>query len=439
MNFKFIVSAVTAVALSACATTPKQAAEPATDSARNFVSVEGLDSVRAAAVLKHECAAATVKLDCYQASLVPVASDGKVRLAMGTLDELGKLDAAVRSGGHVLAHAIGIAAGMKSRDITASFPQCSESFQSGCYHGIIQAYFSGLDSIGEKETNALCEPFRAKQSDRWIRFQCVHGMGHGLTMLYSHDLPRGLAGCDMLSDDWDRHSCYSGAFMENIVNVQMPHHPASQLAHHEKGDHDSMEGMAGMEGMEGMVHSTASFKPLDSADPLYPCSKLADRYLTACYEMQTSVMLYENHGDIGGAAKSCDTAPVAMRTVCYVSLGRDISSYSAQNHTEAIRMCSLGTEKYQPWCYYGLVKNIIDLNAQSEDGMAMCRDVASPGSKAECYLAVGEEIWVLEPTNEGRTRRCSTAEAAYLESCLFGARVNSAMPSILSEVWRRAK
>jgi hypothetical protein len=439
MKLRTILLGLITCSLAGCATAQTPPAEPANDSTQKFVSVDGLDSVRAATLLLRECERTPVKLDCYQASLIPVASGGKVRLAMGTLDELGKLDAGVRTGGHVLAHAIGIAAGMKSRDITASFPQCSESFQSGCYHGVIQAYFSGLDSIGAKETNALCEPFRARQSDRWIRFQCVHGMGHGLTMLYAHDLPRGLAGCDLLSDDWDRHSCYSGAFMENIVNVQMPHHPASQLAHHGKGDHDSMDGMAGMEGMEGMDHSAPAFKPLDPADPLYPCSVLADRYLTACYEMQTSVMLYENHGDIAGAAKSCDTAPVLMRTTCYVSLGRDVSSYSAQNHTEAIRMCSLGQERYQPWCYYGLVKNIIDLNARSADGMAMCRDVPSSGSKAECYNAVGEEIWVLDPTTEGRTQLCSVAEPGYADACLYGARVKSPAPQILIDVWKRAE
>ena len=429
MKLSPIAAIVTVIAVAACATTPKPAAAPTTEAAQKIVSVEGLDSIGAASMLHRECAKAVMRIGCYQASLVPVASAGRVRFAMGTLDELGKIDAGVRTGGHVLAHAIGIAAGMRSRDIASSFPQCSESFQSGCYHGIIQAYFSGLDSIGASETNALCEPFRQKPSDRWIRFQCVHGMGHGLTMLYAHELPRALAGCDLLSEDWDRHSCHSGAFMENIVNVQMPHHPASELANHANSEHDSME---------GVDHTTPAFKPIDPTNPLYPCSALADRYLKACYEMQTSVMLYQNHGDIAGAARSCDTAPVAMRTICYVSLGRDISSYSAQNHAEGIRMCSLGTEKYQPWCYYGLVKNIIDLNARSEDGMAMCRDVTAPGSKAECYSAVGEEIWVLDPTTEGRTRLCSTAEAAYLESCLYGARVKASAPQILLDVWKGA-
>ncbi len=437
MNIR-VFACIAAGAIGGCATTPKPGSESSVNPTKNIASLADLDSISAARAIQQKCANVVGRITCYQLNLTPVASAGKVRMAMGTLDELGKMDESVRRDGHVLAHAIGIAAGKRSRDITASFPQCSESFQSGCYHGIIQAYFSGLDSIGATETNALCQPFRQNPADRWMRFQCVHGMGHGLTMLYGHELPRGLAGCDLLTDDWDRHSCYGGAFMENIVNVQMPHHPASELANNSASDHvhDSMEGM---EGMAGMAHTSPTFKPLDPANPLYPCSALPDRYLTACYEMQTSVMLYENHGDIASAARSCDTAPVKMRATCYVSLGRDVSSYSGQNHAEAIRMCSLGTEKYQPWCYYGLVKNIIDLNARPDDGMAMCRDVVSPGNKAECYSAVGEEIWVLDPTTEGRTRLCSKAEPAYLDSCLYGTRVKTTAPQILIDVWKAAE
>jgi hypothetical protein len=432
MKMKLLIGFAAALVAAGCASTSRSPDEKPASLTPEVASVEGLDSIEAAKVIERECTKVTDRIGCYQLNLVPLASAGKVRMAMGTLDELGKVDAKVRSDGHVLAHAVGIAAGKRSRDITASFPQCSETFQSGCYHGIIQAYFAGLDSIGATETNALCQPFRLRESDRWLRFQCVHGMGHGLTMLYNHDLPRGLSGCDLLAEDWDRHSCYSGAFMENIVNVQMPHHPASELAHKSSGDHDSMEGM---EGMEGMSHSPPSFKPIDPADPLYPCSALADRYQTACYEMQTSVMLYENHGDIAGAAKNCESAPVKMRTICYVSLGRDVSSYSAQDHKRAITLCSLGTPKYQPWCYYGLVKNIIDLNARPADGMAMCRDVPSPGSKAECYSAVGEEIAVLEPSREGQARLCSTAEPEYLDACLYGARVRTTAPRVLLDVW----
>src|SRR4029079_7342122 len=134
-------------------------------------------------------------------------------------------------------------------------------------------------------------------------------------------------------------------------------------------------------------------------------------YLTACYEMQTSVMLYNNKGDMAGAARDCDAAPAKYRTICYASLGRDISSYSAQNHAEAIRMCGLSTPKYMPWCYYGVVKNFIDLDAKASSGLSFCRDITDAAGKVVCNSAVGEQVLVLAPTQDGRRSMCASAEA----------------------------
>ena len=399
---------------------------PSRDSLAITTAAKG-DSAALARLVATSCNGAE-KSACYESMLAAPASRGYVKVAMGALNDLGAKDPEVKRTGHVYAHAIGIAAGTGQSDIAKTFTQCSESFQSGCYHGVIQARFAGLDSLSAKDANDLCAPFRQHESDRWIRFQCVHGMGHGLTMLYDHDLPKGLAGCDLLTDWWDQHSCYSGAFMENIVNVTMPHHPASALAHH----HDDMAGMD--HDMAGMDHDAKKFKPVDSTNQLYPCSIMSERYLSACYEMQTSLMLYNNKGDIAGAAKSCESAPTAMRTICFASLGRDVSSYSQQNHAEAIRMCSLAVTKYQPWCYYGLVKNFIDLEARSQDGMSLCREVPSSESKAVCYQAVGEQILVLRSTDADRRAACSSAEPEYLDACLYGARL-AQVPMILSKVW----
>lgn len=398
---------------------------PARDSLAIATAEKG-DSIGLARLVEASCTGAG-KTECYESMLAAPASKGLVKIAMGALNRLGA-DPEVRRTGHVYAHAIGIAAGTAQRDIAKTFTQCSESYQSGCYHGVIQAWFAGLDSVSAADANALCAPFRQSESDRWIRFQCVHGMGHGLTMLYDHDLPKGLAGCDLLSDWWDQHSCYSGAFMENIVNVTMPHHPASTLAHHH-------EDMAGMDhDMPGMAHDAKKFKPVDSTDQLYPCSIMKERYLSACYEMQTSVMLYNNKGNIADAAKACESVPQTMRTICFASLGRDISSFSEQRHPEAIRMCSLATPKYQPWCYYGLVKNLIDLDARASDGMSLCRELPSGDSKALCYAAVGEQILVLKPGEAERRSACAPSESEYLDSCLYGARLSQA-PTMLTRVW----
>jgi hypothetical protein len=363
------------------------------------------------------------KVDCYSKILDSLAALGQVRVAMGTLARLGSLDVDVKRDGHVFAHGIGITAGKRGGDVAKTFAMCDESNQSGCYHGVIQAYFNSAKTIGPKEINDLCSAFRGPSSDRWLLFQCVHGAGHGLTMIYDHNLPKALAGCDHLIDAWDRRSCYGGAFMENIVNVTNPHHPAHDLAM----QHDSH--------MSGMNHGVEpKFKPMDPADPLYPCSIMAEQYLESCYEMQTSVMLYLNHGDIGAAAKTCDGAPGRMRYVCYQSLGRDISSYSLQDHAKGIEMCSLGTRKYQPWCYVGLVKNFIDLNARANDGLSFCRKLSGEANKLKCYEAVGEEIGTLRNDSEGRRALCAPAEPDYLDACLFGARVSSFEPPFLAKL-----
>jgi hypothetical protein len=393
-------------------------------------SAASVDSTALALSLHKRCGSlpGQTKIDCYSKPLDSLAALGEVRAAMGTLNRIEAIDMDAKRDGHVYAHGIGIVAGKRGGDVAKTFSMCDESNQSGCYHGVIQAYFDDAKKIGPTEVNTLCEPFRGPTADRWLRFQCVHGTGHCLTMIYGHDLPKALAGCDLLSDDWDRQSCYGGAFMENIVNVTNPHHPAHGMAEH--ADHSEMD----MAGMNHDHETKSAFKAMDPKDPQYPCSIMAPRYLTSCYQMQTSVMLHLNKGDIGDAAMSCDKAPGVMKYVCYTSLGRDISSYSLQDHGTAIKMCSLGTEKYQPWCYVGLVKNLVDLNARPEDGFALCKKLSGEANKVKCYEAVGEQIGTLRNDSESRSALCEKAEPAFFDTCLFGARVTSVIPAALKKL-----
>jgi len=340
------------------------------------------------------------QVDCYDGVLVPLVASQGVRTAMGTLRVLGGRDARVRVDGHVYAHAIGMAAG-RGADIRRAFTDCTEIFQSGCYHGVIQAYFERARAVDAAGVNALCGPYVA---DQWLRFQCVHGAGHGLTMFYDHDLPRALAGCDLLGAAWDRESCYGGAFMENIVNATTPHHAGHAMHPHA---------------------SAAPFKALDPGDLQYPCSIVAQRYLTACYNMQTSVMLYFTHGDMAATARHCLDAPPGLQPVCFQGLGREVSAYSHQDHQEAIRMCGLARAQYQAWCHVGVVKNFIDLTARADDGIAYCRALTGSANRLKCYEAVGEEIATLHGDARGREAACAEVAAAYRGACRYGARLTA--------------
>jgi hypothetical protein len=210
--------------------------------------------------------------------------------------------------------------------------------------------------------------------------------------------------------------------MENIVNATMPGHPSHGL-----GGHDG-------HAMSSGSSSPQPFRALDPKDHLYPCSVMAERYLHACYEMQTSVMLFLNGGRVEEAARTCERAPPAMRSLCHQSLGRDISSRTGQSYPESIKLCSLSTERFRPWCFVGLVKNFIDLNGRYADGMRFCAVVPGQSDKLKCYEAVGEQISALVPTDPGRRAACTTADKAFLDACLYGARVTPAVPPGLSTV-----
>jgi hypothetical protein len=393
------------------------------------------DPAQAAAQASEACGGGRVaKTSCYEGILVSLVSSAGVEVAMETLRRLGKTDQDVQRDGHVYAHAIGIEAFRHDPDVSRTFGRCTELFQSGCYHGVIQAYFQKVDAgggartVNAEDANTLCSSYRGAGGNTWLLFQCVHGMGHGLTMFHGHDLTKALADCDLLEEDWDRHSCYGGAFMENIVNATQPHHGG---AHGEAGaDHSAHEAghAAAAAGPGGVLPTESGFKALDPGEPLYPCSILADRYLVDCYQMQTSAMLWFNHGDIAGAARTCDRAPEAMRPWCYQSLGRDISSYTLQDPAESIRMCSLGSATWQPWCYVGLVKNFVDLTAKTDTGFAFCREVPGRANKLKCHEALGEEVSVLASEPARRAELCARSEEGYAEACRYGARLSAERP-----------
>lgn len=359
------------------------------------------------------------KYTCYEATFLQVVKTSGVATAMDLLSIVGALDEDVQRDGHVYAHAIGITGFQSDPDVRKTFGRCTEIFQSGCYHGVIQAY---LDHVLDPSLvadpgriNGLCQAYHQEAGSRWLLFQCVHAIGHGLTSFYGHDLPRALQACDLLTDDWDRHSCYGGAFMENVVHAIHPHHPTPH-AKHVAMNEDRLSALPD------------GFMPIKAMDPLHPCSMLDDRYLTDCYLMQTSIILYLNHGDMAEAAHTCDGAPSAMRVPCYQSLGRDISSYSVQRTDESIRMCSLGHPDYQPWCYVGLVKNFIDITAKPESGLSFCPRVPGVANQMKCYEAVGEEIWALTSNDAQRASLCGKTEGELSEACRYGARLRPEPP-----------
>ena len=371
---------------------------------------------------------------CYERHLLDELDRAGVAAALEMLETVAVGDLSVEAQGHVYTHAIGIQAYSPATPFEDVFGECTVAFQSGCYHGVVQAHFIASGAADAEGVVGLCEPYEEEPVDRWILFQCLHGLGHGLTMFYGHHLPKALEGCDFLTNEWNRRSCYGGAFMENVVNATDPHHPASDLvaeegeaggdaaadghAAHGAHDHAAMPMAEGLEELE-------PWDALRADDPHYPCSVLDERYLDSCYMMQTSAMLWHNGGDVAGAADSCLDTPERWRHLCFASLGRDISGRTVLDPDEGLSECRKSDETYRDWCYVGLVKNYIDVTATTGEAFAFCRRVES-FAQTRCYEAIGEQLLGLHGGDAERREECVVAreESEELEqACLRGARI----------------
>lgn len=347
------------------------------------------------------------KIPCYEKHLIPLVDVGGPKLAMGTLMQVANADRDVRGFGHVYAHAIGMHAFEADKNVERTFSSCTDAFQSGCYHGVIEAYFANSAKVDSTSVRDLCMPWSQAGVYGWLRFQCVHGLGHGLTMHYAHNLVNALEGCDLLVESWDRESCYGGAFMENVIDATEPHH--------------------GMPGME-MPEEARTFKQIDRNDYNYPCTILAERYLTSCYQNQVSIIMYFDDHKMPAVARDCMKVPERYRYMCFTGFGTDINSFVVGDHEKALALCANAPERYREWCIIGVVKNIIDVSAKTADGVSFCQKVSEHHLKARCYEAVGEESMSLEPRPDVRETFCAVSEPDYIDACRYGARLITVAP-----------
>jgi hypothetical protein len=73
-------------------------------------------------------------------------------------------------------------------------------------------------------------------------------------------------------------------------------------------------------------------------------------------------------------------------------------------------------------CIVGAAKNFVDYFGRIDEGVALCAFADSP-QKPACYFAIGEEVGVLRSETAQRRADCKLVDAAYVDACLKGARV----------------
>ena len=199
----------------------------------------------------------------------------------------------------------------------------------------------GVDGLLGK-LNQICDGTETKGKYSFYHYNCVHGLGHGLMVVYENELFTSLDVCTRLDDEWEQESCYGGVYMENVMAETNPDH---------------------------------STKYLKSDEPLYPCTAVEDKFKHSCYMMQTSHALVVVGQDYGKVFELCSTVGQHEAT-CYQSLGRDASGSTSSDIERTRALCMLGpSQAARENCIIGAVKDFISYHHNDQQARLFCRSL----------------------------------------------------------------
>ncbi len=260
---------------------------------------------------------------------------------------------------------------------------------SGYLHGAMEEFLTqeGTAKIGEK-ISKLCGGF----STEFGKFECLHGVGHGVLAFDDYDLPKALETCGTLNTDFEKKSCYGGAFMENIVVA------------------------------EGLGAVPAHKTTWVSQDPHFPCNAVAGDFdiQTQCYLMQTSRMLDISKRDFDFVNRECGRAPEEMTLTCYQSMGRDAAGQTLRDPKKIVTICDKAVGRAKSKCLEGALYVIIEFWGENmtSQPVGLCKEIKDSEEKSRCYNTIGIRLRDVFGESSGKkTEICGYGEEEYILGC----------------------
>jgi len=323
--------------------------------------------------------------ECFEQSFGNLVYKEGPKRALNRLQEMMGTNTTVATDCHRITHRMGSAALKRFKDnVAAAFIAGTPVCWSGYYHGIVERAFLGQpeDKL-EVVARQICDDPQINVQ-RFLAYQCIHGLGHGLMIYTGYDLPGSLKTCDALKTGFDRVSCTGGVFMENFTSSY------------------------------GITS-----KYLRKNDPIYPCNAVAQRHKLYCYLLVTSNALRINGYDLEKTAAACRRSEAAWVRTCYESFGRDVSGMAGQDATKALTNCRLAA-RYESECLYGVSRDITSSDAGGTRAGRFCAR-APKTHRAHCYEGIGSVLGSIEATPEALRKRCRQVGGRHAQACLRGA------------------
>lgn len=260
---------------------------------------------------------------------------------------------------HPIMHVIGSTASERYPSVSAAYLQGDDFCWSGYYHGVMEGVIARIGEENlEAELNTICAEIPGKDKYNFDYFNCVHGLGHGISELKGNNLFESLDMCGNLAGDWERQSCYGGVFMENV-----------------------------------MIYTRyGSLDYLKEEEPLYPCDAVEEEYKEQCYLGQTSFALQVTGYDFKKIFDMCTEVPDPYRATCMQSMGRDAANQALHDAEKTKNLCYIPQdEQDKDNCIVGAVKEFISYYHGDEEGKEFCQ--ALDESDINSCLSVGESYY----------------------------------------------
>jgi mono/diheme cytochrome c family protein len=257
---------------------------------------------------------------------------------------------------------------------------------SGYYHGVLQLAFAGLprDAVVKKAKHICSAP--AVNTEEFLLYQCVHGLGHGLMIYSGDDLPWSLRTCHKLLSDFDRVSCTGGVFMQNL---------------------DTTMGTS---------------RYLSTKNPIYPCNTVAERDKVYCYLMVTSRINTLDGYDWRKTAAWCRRSEQGWVKTCFESYGRDASGASQYDPAKTIGLC-LEAGPNAGDCIYGAARDYGNNYAGGPEASRFC-SAAPERFRPRCYQGIGTILGAMHRYGPERKAACNRATPTrYRADCYRGAAI----------------
>jgi hypothetical protein len=257
---------------------------------------------------------------------------------------------------------------------------------SGYYHGVLQVALAGLPrNVVVKKSQRLCSA-PAVNTEEFLLYQCVHGLGHGLMIYSGDDLPWSLRTCHKLLTGFDRVSCTGGVFMQNLDTT--------------------------------MVTS----RYLKPKDPIYPCNAVGERDKVYCYLMVTSRINTLDAYNWRKTADWCRRSERGWVETCFESYGRDASGASEYDPAKTIALC-LKAGPNASGCIYGAARDYGNNYAGGPKASRFCA-AAPQRFRARCYEGIGTILGAMHRSGGERRSACNRATPSrYRADCYRGAAI----------------